>query len=65
MALSDGDLCDRYERLHPGAVADSLDALGYERRTLSSEIGLMTADMRMAGLAFPPSGTSRRKSRLW
>jgi len=56
MALGDGDLCDRYEELHPGAVADSLDALGYERHTLSTDIGPLTADTRMAGLAFPVQG---------
>ena len=56
MALSDSDLCDRYGRLHPGAVADSLDALGYERRTLSNEIGPLTAEARLAGLAFPVRG---------
>jgi len=62
MALDDGDLCDRYERLHPGAVADSLDALGYERRTLSSEIGPLTTDTRMAGLAFPIRGHPDRRT---
>lgn len=56
MALSDGELCDRYEQLHPGAVADGLDALGYERRTLRSDIGPLTLDTRMAGLAFPVRG---------
>ena len=56
MALSDRDLCDRYEELHPGAVADSLDALGYDRRTLSTEIGPLTAETRLAGLAFPVRG---------
>ena len=56
MAPSDGDLCDRYEQLHPGAVADSLDALGYERRTLPSAIAPLTQDTRMAGLAYPVRG---------
>jgi hypothetical protein len=28
MALGDAELCDRYEALYPGAVADSLDELG-------------------------------------
>ncbi|WP_254546839.1 RraA family protein [Halomarina pelagica] len=56
MAPSDGELCDRYAQLHPGAVADSLDALGYERRTLASAIDPLTRDTRMAGLAFPVRG---------
>jgi regulator of RNase E activity RraA len=56
MALSDGELCDRFERLYPGAVTDSLDELGYERQTLPTEIDALTRDMQMAGIAFPVSG---------
>ena len=62
MTLSTKELCDRYAELHPGAVADSLDALGYTRRTLSTGIGPLTADTRMAGLAFPVRGRPDRRA---
>lgn len=56
MAIDDGELCDRYERLYPGAVADILDDMGYTRRTLPSSIGPLTTDMRFAGIAYPVRG---------
>lgn len=56
MALADAELCDRYEALYPGAVADSLDELGYERRTLPSAIDGLTHDTSVAGIAYPVSG---------
>lgn len=56
MALADAELCDRYEKLYPGAVADSLDELGFERRTLPSAIDGLTHDTRVAGIAYPVSG---------
>ena len=56
MALSDAELCDRYEDLYPGAVADSLDDLGYERRTLPSAIDGLTHETRVAGIAYPVRG---------
>jgi len=56
MALSDAELCDRYEDLYPGAVADSLDELGYERRTLPSAIDGLTHETRVAGIAYPVRG---------
>jgi regulator of RNase E activity RraA len=56
MALADAELCDRYEALYPGAVADSLDELGYERRTLPSAIDGLTHETRVAGIAYPVRG---------
>lgn len=56
MTLSDGELCERYEALYPGAVTDTLDDFGYERRTLPSSIGPLTQDTQVAGIAFPLVG---------
>jgi len=56
MALGDAELCDRYEALYPGAVADSPDELGYERRTLPSAIDGLTHETRVAGIAYPVRG---------
>lgn len=56
MALTDQKLCDRYEALYPGAVADSLDKLGYDRRTLPNKISPLLPETRMAGIAFPVTG---------
>lgn len=56
MTIATGELCDRYERLYPGAVTDSLDELGYMHRTLPPEINPITTDMRMAGIAYPVTG---------
>lgn len=56
MALSDAELCKRFERLYPGAVTDSLDDLGCKRQTLPSDINALTHDMQMAGIAFPVLG---------
>lgn len=56
MAVSDKELCDRYEQLYTGAITDTLDELGYERQTLPTEINGLTDDMRMAGVAYPVHG---------
>jgi len=56
MTIPDGELSERYEALYPGAVTDTLDDLGYERRTLPSSINPLTRDTRMAGIAFPLVG---------
>lgn len=56
MTLSDGELCDRFAQLYPGAVTDTLDDFGYGRRTLPSDINPLTRDTQMAGIAFPVLG---------
>lgn len=56
MSLSDSELSDRYEALYPGAVTDTLDEFGYERRTLPSSINPLTRDTQVAGIAFPLVG---------
>lgn len=56
MAIPGGDLCDRYERLYSGVVADCLDDLGYARQVLPSAIDPLTLDTVMAGIAYPVRG---------
>lgn len=56
MSPSKKEICDRFEALYPGAVADALDDLGYKRQTLPTAIGPLTDDMLMTGIAFPIVG---------
>lgn len=56
MSVPDTELCDRYEQLYPGAVADALDELGFERQTLPVEINPVIHGMTMAGIAYPVRG---------
>lgn len=56
MAIETTELCDRYERLYPGAVTDALDNLGYGDRTLPSAINALSDDMQLAGVAYPAHG---------
>ena len=56
MAIETAELCERYEKLYPGAVTDALDTLGYGNRTLPNEINPLTDDTRLAGIAYPAHG---------
>lgn len=56
MAIPRGELCERYEALYPGAIADSLDELGYEHQVLPTEVNPLAQDMRVAGIAYPVLG---------
>lgn len=56
MAIPDGELCERYEALYPAAVTDTLDEMGYGRRTLPTSIEPLRPEARMAGIAFPLVG---------
>lgn len=56
MSIAVGELCDRYEKLYTGVVVDSMDELGYTRRTLPSEINGLTHEMKTAGIAYPVVG---------
>lgn len=56
MTLPETELCDRYERLYPGAVTDTLDDMGYAHRTLPSGIEPLTTDTVAAGVAYPVRG---------
>lgn len=56
MATSEKDLCDRYEALYPGVVADNLDKLGYTEQVLPPSINPLAREMRVAGIAYPVRG---------
>ncbi len=54
------ELCDRYQALYPGAVADVLDDRGLEDQTMHPKIAPLTQDMQLAGIAFPIVGRANR-----
>jgi len=43
--LSDRELCERYEALYTGVVADVLDDYGYEDQTLDHRIKPLSRDI--------------------
>lgn len=55
-----GELCERYADLYPGAVTDVLDDRGYEDQTLDTDVGPVTDDMTVAGIAYPCRGRPNR-----
>jgi 4-hydroxy-4-methyl-2-oxoglutarate aldolase len=50
------EICDRYEKLYTGAVADILDEKGYRRQCLGKELRPILPQQRVAGFAFPALG---------
>jgi regulator of RNase E activity RraA len=50
------EICERYEKLYTGAVADILDELGFRRQCLGKELRPILPQKRMAGFAFPALG---------
>lgn len=50
------EICERYEKLYTGAVADILDEMGYRRQCLAKELRPVLPQKRMAGFAFPALG---------
>ena len=50
------EICDRYEKLYTGAVADILDEKGYRRQCLGKELRPILPQQRAAGFAFPALG---------
>ncbi|MFB6135586.1 MAG: RraA family protein [Halobacteriaceae archaeon] len=57
---SASDLCDRYEQLYTGVVADVLDEYGYEDQTMDRHIEPLDDQMVAAGVAFPAHGRANR-----
>jgi len=53
-------LCDRYEALYPGAIADVLDDRGLTDQTLDRGITPIRAEMSFAGAAYPCIGRPNR-----
>jgi 4-hydroxy-4-methyl-2-oxoglutarate aldolase len=54
------ELCDRYERLYPGAVVDVLDDRGMEDQTVLADVSPLRDEMTTAGIAFPVVGRPNR-----
>jgi len=50
------EICERYEKLYTGAVADILDEMGYRRQCLGKELRPLLPAKRAAGFAFPALG---------
>lgn len=56
MVVPTSELCSRYSALYTGAIADSLDEMGYEEQVLPPEINPLTHGMSLAGVAYPVVG---------
>jgi len=54
--MSQRQICERYEKLYTGAVADILDEMGFRRQCLGKELRPILPQKRMAGFAFPALG---------
>ena len=54
------EICDRYEKLYTGAVADILDEKGYRRQCLAKDLRPILPAKRAAGFAFPALGEATR-----
>ena len=51
-------ICERYEKLYTGAVADILDEKGFRNQVLGKELRAIMPQKRAAGFAFPALGTN-------
>ena len=60
--VSTAALCARYGRIYTAAITDVLDKRGYYNQTLPHDIVPLTPSTRVAGLAFPASGTPSRNA---
>ena len=54
--MSQRQICERYEKLYTGAVADILDEMGFRHQCLGKELRPILPQKRMAGFAFPALG---------
>lgn len=52
------EICERYERLYTGAVADILDEQGFRRQCLGKELRPLLSGRRAAGFAYPALGAA-------
>ncbi|MCX5733176.1 MAG: RraA family protein [candidate division NC10 bacterium] len=50
------EICERYEKLYTGAVADILDEKGFRKQCLGPALRPLFPDRRAAGFAFPALG---------
>jgi len=51
-------ICERYEKLYTGAVADILDEKGFRNQVLGKELRPILPQKRSAGFAFPALGAA-------
>jgi regulator of RNase E activity RraA len=58
--VSDRDLAVRYARIYTAAITDVLDKHGRYHQALPHDIVPLMPDTRLAGIAFPASGTPTR-----
>jgi 4-hydroxy-4-methyl-2-oxoglutarate aldolase len=61
-SISTADLCTRYSRIYTAAITDVLDKRGHYNQTLPHDIVPLTAESRLAGVAFPASGKPSRNT---
>jgi 4-hydroxy-4-methyl-2-oxoglutarate aldolase len=54
--MNQREICERYEKLYTGAVADILDERGFRHQCLGKELRPILPARRMAGFAFPALG---------
>jgi regulator of RNase E activity RraA len=54
------ELCDRYEQLYTGVVADVLDSMGYRDQIMDSDITPINPEQTVAGTAYPAVGRRNR-----
>lgn len=59
-SIPTASLCDRYEQLYTGLVADALDDRGYTDQTLDPSLTPIDRSTTFAGIAFPAVGRSNR-----
>jgi 4-hydroxy-4-methyl-2-oxoglutarate aldolase len=50
------EICERYEQLYTGAVADILDEKGFRHQCLGKELRPLLSGRRAAGIAYPALG---------
>lgn len=60
VSIENTELCDRYEQLYTGLVADVLDSLGYKDQTMDPAISPIERSQTVAGVAFPAIGRCNR-----
>lgn len=58
--IATAELCDRYEQLYTGLVADVLDSMGYKDQTMDPSITPVDPAQTVAGAAYPATGRRNR-----
>jgi regulator of RNase E activity RraA len=58
--IATAELCDRYEQLYTGVVADVLDSMGYRGQIMDSDIEPVNPSQTVAGTAYPAIGRRNR-----